>query len=128
MAQITNAHTTREIELILYSGNTHYEARSWNVAGVECRRERHRYTGQGYAFSIEILQLRFLERGRPAWEAMIVNENWATGSSQTAIRGKKWMKLISGKPTDVRAWVRRHRLAGVTNFAAEEAEVSDLDI
>jgi hypothetical protein len=63
MAQVTNARAIRDVELILYSASPHYEARSWAAAGVECRRDRHRYTSQGYAFSIEILQLRFSGRG-----------------------------------------------------------------
>lgn len=128
MAQVTNAHAIRDVELILHSGSPHYEARSWTAAGVECRRDRHRYTGQGYAFSAEILQVRCAERGRPAWELLIVTERWATGMPETVVRSQKWMKLISGKPADVRTWIRQHRPAGVTNFAAEEVEASDLDI
>jgi hypothetical protein len=121
MAQVTNAHAIREIELILYSGNPHYEARAWTVAGVQCRRDRHRYTGEGYAFSIEVLQLRFSDRAQSAWEAVIVTERWATGMPETAIRGNKWMKLISGRSPELRSWIRRHRPTGVPQLMDAES-------
>ena len=128
MAQITNANAIRDVELILYSGRPHYEARNWTAAGVECRRDRHRYTGQGYAFSVEVLQLRPTAGGRPTWELMIVSERWATGMPETVIRGQKWMKLVSGKPEDVRSWIRRHRPMGVAHAEAKQIEGPDLDI
>lgn len=109
MAQITSALAIREIEQILYSDNPHFEARVWTAAGVECRRDRHRFTGQGYGFTTEILQLRFSERGRPAWAALIVTERWATGAPEKVVRGAKWMKLVSGRSSDLRDWIRRRR-------------------
>jgi hypothetical protein len=121
MAQVTNAHAIRDVELILYSGNPHYEARTWTVAGVQCRRDRHRYTGQGYAFSIEILQLHFSERGRSAWEAMIVAERWATGMPETVVRNNKWMKLNSGRASELRSWIREHRPIGVPQLIAADS-------
>jgi hypothetical protein len=54
MAKIANALTISEIEQILYAKNPHYETRSWNAEGVECRRDRHRYSGQAYEFPIDI--------------------------------------------------------------------------
>ncbi len=126
MAQVNNARAIRDVELILYSGSPHYEARCWTAAGAECRRDRHRYTGPGYAFSVEILLLRYA--GRSAWKVMIVTERWATGLPETVVRSQKWMKLISGSPTDVRAWIRRHRPAGIAYPEAEDAEGASLDI
>lgn len=109
MAQISNALTIREIELILYAANPHYDARSWTAAGVECRRDRHRYTGQGYGFMTEVLQLRCAESGRTPWVVLIVSERWSTGAPDTLIRGVKWLKLVRGKASDLRDWMRRHR-------------------
>lgn len=109
MPQITNTLAIREIEQILYAANPHYEARIWTAAGVECRRDRHRYTGQAYGFTTEILQLRCSEPGRSRWEALIVTERWATGTPETVIRSTKWMKLVAGKSSDLRDWMRRHR-------------------
>jgi hypothetical protein len=109
MAKITNALTISEIERILYAKNPHYEARSWTAEGVECRRDRHRYNGQLYAFTLEILQLRFAQPSRSPWEVFIVNERWMAGIPETLIRGRKWLKLVSGRPSDVRDWVLRYR-------------------
>lgn len=109
MAQITNALAIREIEQILFGDNPHYEARAWTAAGVECRRDRHRYAGHGYGFVTDILQLRCSEPGRSHWEALIVAEHWAKGTPETVIKRAKWMKLVSGKSSDVRDWIRRHR-------------------
>lgn len=112
MAKIANAITISEIEQILYAKNPHYEARSWTAEGVECRRDRHRYSSQLYAFTLEILQLRFAQAGRSAWEVFIVNERWMSGAPEILIRGTKWLKLVSGRPSDVRDWVYRYRPLG----------------
>jgi hypothetical protein len=66
MAKIASALTS-EIEQILYANNPHYLT-SWNAEGVECKRDRHRYSGQAYEFTIDILQLRFAQPGRPSWQ------------------------------------------------------------
>jgi len=126
MAQVNNARAIRDVELILHSGSPHYEARSWTAAGTECRRDRHRYTGQGYAFNVEILQVRHV--GRTAWEVMIVSERWSTGMPETVARGHKWMKVVSGSPTEVRTWIRRHRPTGITYSEVEEEAGASLDI
>lgn len=128
MGQINNARAIRDVELILHSGSPHYEARCWTAAGAECRRDRHRYTGQGYAFSVEILQLRLAARGRSAWEVIIVTERWSTGMPETVVRSHKWMKIVAGSAADVRTWIRRHRPAGITQCDAEEAAGASLDI
>jgi hypothetical protein len=109
MAKIANALTISEIEQILYAKNPHYETRSWNAEGVECRRDRHRYSGQAYEFPIDILQLRFTQPGRASWQVLIVTERWSAGVSKTLIRDAKWLKLVTGKSSDVHDWVRRSR-------------------
>ncbi len=86
-----------------------YETRSWNAEGVECRRDRHRYSGQAYDFTTDVLQLRFAQPGRSRWEVLIVSERWTTGSPAILIRSTKWLKLRTGKSSDVRDWVRRSR-------------------
>jgi len=109
MVKIANALTISEIEQILYAKNPHYETRSWNAEGVECRRDRHRYSGQAYDFTTDVLQLRFAQPGRSRWEVLIVSERWTTGSPAILIRSTKWLKLRTGKSSDVRDWVRRSR-------------------
>jgi len=121
VSQITNAHIIRAVELILFGNDPHYEASSWVAAGITCRRDRHRYTGETYAFSLEILHLRSAVRGSSSWTAMIVTERWSAGVADTVVRSQKWMKLISGKPADLRAWINHHR-APQTELSARVAE------
>ena len=118
MAQITNALTIREIEHIIYSANPHIEARSWKAAGAECRRDRHRYTGQNYGFTTEILQMRCAEPGSGPWEALIVSERWSAEAPDTVIRAAKWLKLVRGRASDLRDWIRRHRPGRAAMMAA----------
>ena len=40
---------------------------------------------------------------------MIVTEWWHSGDSKKDIRNGKWLKVLSGKPSDVAAWMRRNR-------------------
>lgn len=126
-ARINDAAVIRDIELILYSGSPHYEARCWMAAGAECRRDRHRYVGGDYGFGLEILRLRFAERAA-AWEVMLVTERWTNGTPEAVVRNRKWLKLVSGKPADVRSWIRRHRTRLIGAAPADTTERPNLDI
>jgi len=97
-------------------------ARAWTTAGVECRRDRHRYTGQSYAFTTKIVHVLCCERGRASWEALIVAERWATGVPETVFRHAKWMRLVAGKASDLRAWIRRHRPASLASSTGNAAD------
>jgi len=120
MAKIANALTISEIERILYAKNPQYGTGLWTAAGVECRRDRHRYSGQAYEFTIDLLQARFVEPARPSWQVLIGTERWSAGASKTLIRDAKWLKLITSKSSDVRDWVRRCRpIGGVPPSAAD---------
>jgi len=124
MAQITNALTIRQLEQIAYGANPHHDARSWTSRGLECRRDRHRYTGQYYSFTTEILQLCCGEQAPAHWEALIVNERWATGTPEVVFRHAKWMKLVSGNASALRAWLLRNRLPDIRVPATVQPEAS----
>lgn len=113
MAKIAKALTISEIEQILCVNNPCYETRPWNAVwnaeGVECRRDRHRYSGPAYEFTMEILQLRFAQPGRPSWQMLIGTERWPASPSKALTRDTKWVKLVTGKSSDVRDWLRRCR-------------------
>jgi hypothetical protein len=106
MARLGNAITIAEIEQILYAKKPQLDACFWTAEGIECWRDRHRYSGQPYTFNIEVLRLKFSQPGKSAWEAFIVNERWMAGIPETLIRGNKWLKIVSGKSSDVRDWIR----------------------
>ena len=46
--------------------------------------------------------------GRLAWELVIVTEFWRRGDGET-MHATKWLKLLSGKPTDVLKWISANR-------------------
>lgn len=109
MKRLGNAQTIADIEFVIdapkFAGLRH----SWSAYGVNCTRERHRFSGRAYSFTIEILDLRLVAGGRSSWHAMIINEWWHEGDTDESIRTTKWLKLLSGKASDVIAWLHRSR-------------------
>jgi hypothetical protein len=58
-----------------------------------------------YGFHADILHIRMPATGRLAWELILVSEFWRRGDRET-LHSVKWLKLLSGKPTDVLKWIR----------------------
>jgi len=109
MARIGNARTISDIEFVIDVPGPGQDQASWQAQGVECSRDRHRFSGQAYAFAIEVLQLKLVRSGRISWHVMIVTEWWRSSDSAKDVRNTKWLKVIEGKPSDVTAWMRRCR-------------------
>jgi hypothetical protein len=111
MARFGNALTIFEIEsIVIDSARAGREPPHWQAKGAECSRERHRYSGSSYAFTIDVLHVRYARAGRTAWSLVVVTELWrSAGETDVDMRGAKWMKLISGKSADVTAWIRTCR-------------------
>ncbi len=110
MKRVGNAQTISDIEFIIDSPAIGGLRHSWTAHGVECTRERHRYSGPDYEFNIEIINLRRLKAGRLAWWILIVSELWQTTDTKSEIRNTKWLKVLSGRASDVKAWMRSSRL------------------
>jgi hypothetical protein len=121
MKRIGNARTISDIEFVIEAPGLGDSKSSWSAHGVECTRDRHRFSGQAYAFSIEIVQLRLIKSGRTSWHAIIVTEWWHSANSATDVRNSKWLKILSGKSSDVTAWMRRYRALKVEKSIASEA-------
>ena len=79
--------------------------RKWTAKGAECSVDRHTYSGELYGFRADILHIRMPATGRLAWDLVIVSEFWRRGGAET-LHSIKWLKLLSGKPTDVLKWIR----------------------
>jgi hypothetical protein len=109
MARIGNTRTISDIEFVIDVPGSGHDTASWHAHGVECSRDRHRFSGQAYAFTIEVLQLKLVRSGRTSWHVMIVTEWWHSGDPSKSIRNTKWLKVIEGKASDVAAWMRRCR-------------------
>jgi hypothetical protein len=109
MKRVGNSRTISDIEFVIDAPSLGDPKCSWSANGVECTRDRHRFSGQSYEFTIEVVQLRMVKSGRTSWHVVIVTEWWRSGASDTDIRNAKWLKVLSGKPSDVTAWMRRGR-------------------
>jgi hypothetical protein len=69
---------------------------------------------------IEVVQLRLIKSGRTSWHAIIVTEWWHSANSEADIRNTKWLKVLSGKASDVTAWMRRSRALKVDKSIASK--------
>ena len=76
MKRIGNSRTIFDIEFVIDPPPPSDAKSFWNAHGVECTRDRHRFSGQTYAFTIEVVQLRLIKSGRVSWHAIIVTEWW----------------------------------------------------
>ncbi len=119
MKRFGNANTIAEIEFVIDAPKFGEVRHSWGAHGVTCTRERHRFSGRTYSFTIEVLDLQLIAGGRPLWHAIIVSERWHAGDADGVIRTAKWLKVLNGKTSDVAAWVRRTRAAAEGKPAEE---------
>jgi hypothetical protein len=109
MKRVGNAQTISDIEFVIDAPSLSDPRRSWTAHGVECTRDRHRYSGSAYEFNIEIVELRRAKAGRASWRVLIVTEWWQAAGTKDVIRNSKWLKVLSGKASDVKAWMRSCR-------------------
>jgi hypothetical protein len=109
MAKITKASIISDIEYIVDAPSPAIERRSWHVQDVECLRDRHRFSGQSYIFTIDVLQVRFVRSGRTIWRLVLVTEGWRLAEGDRVLRQHKWLKVVNGKAANVMDWVQRCR-------------------
>jgi hypothetical protein len=109
MKRVGNAQTIADIEFVIDAPMLSDPRRSWTAHGVECTRDRHRYSGSAYEFNIEIVDLRRARAGRASWRVLIVTEWWQAAGTKGEIRNSKWLKVLNGKASDVKAWMRSCR-------------------
>jgi len=109
MAKITKSSIISDIEYIVDAPSPAIERRHWHVQGVECLRDRHRFSGQSYVFAIDVLQVHFARSGRTIWRLVLVTEGWRVAEGDRLLRQNKWLKVTTGKASDVMDWVQRCR-------------------
>lgn len=76
MPRIGNTRTIADIEFVIDAPGLGGEKTSWLSHGVECSGDRHRFSGQAYSFSFEVLHLRLDASARSRWHVVIVSELW----------------------------------------------------
>jgi len=127
MKRVGNAQTIADIEFVVDAPTLSDPRRSWTAHGVECTRDRHRYSGPGYEFNIEIMDLRKPKTGRMAtWRILIVTEWWQAAGSKVEVRNTKWLKVLEGRASDVKTWMRTCRSAKLDSATATRASTSSM--
>ena len=108
MLHLSRAQVIRDIEFLVTDPKGRLGRHEWSVFGVDCRRDRHSYNAPLYSFDLDILHVREAGRSERRWELFIVTEHWhaADGSS---MHSPKWLKLVSGKSSDVLKWISANR-------------------
>lgn len=109
MKRVGNAQTIADIEFVIDLPVLSERRHSWTTWGVNCTRDLHRYSGQAYEFNIEVVDLRHSKAGRISWRALIVTEWWKADGERGEMRNSKWLKVLDGKPSDIKAWMRKCR-------------------
>lgn len=118
MRRVGNADTIADIEFVIDAPPRSDSRPSWIAHGVECTRNRHRFSGPDYEFNIEITDLRRTKGARiSSWRIIIVSESWQSTNSKTEIRATKWLKVLEGKASEIKAWMRACRAAKLNSAA-----------
>jgi polyphosphate kinase 2 (PPK2 family) len=120
MKRIGNAQTISDIEFVIAAPALSDPRQSWTAYGVECTRDRHRYSGPAYEFNIQIVDLRKTKAGRIAWRVLIVTESWNAAGTKGEIHNTKWLKVLNGKAFDVKAWMTSCRSLKVDKGVASQ--------
>lgn len=121
MKRVGNADTIADIEFVIGAPSAGDPRQSWTAFGVDCTRERHRYMGQSYEFNIDVVDLRRAKAGRLLWRVLIITEWWHAAGVKGEIRNTKWLKVLNGKASDVKTWMRACRSQKVDRGAESHA-------
>jgi hypothetical protein len=120
MKRVGNAHTIADIEFVIDAPALGDSRRSWTAHGVECTRDRHRFSGPTYEFNIDIVDIQRSKGTRASWRVLIVTEWWHATGAKGEIRNTKWLKVLAGKASDVTAWMRSCRSLKVDGNVGSE--------
>jgi len=108
MLRLSRALVIQQLELLVGDSKGGLRRHEWSARGVDCRRERHGHSAPGYSFDLDILNLRSKGGVGGRWELFIVTEFWRSADG-TSMHSPKWLKLVSGRQSDVLGWIKKHR-------------------
>lgn len=104
MKNLAHPSFFRIFDLLLGAGNPGITLSSWTDRGVSWERERHSFTGPKHGLSIEIITVQ--RSGRHGWGLMVVKEYWWAGPENKALKSLRWVKPVTGRPSDILGWFR----------------------
>jgi hypothetical protein len=111
MLRLSRALVIQQLELLVDASRGRLGQHEWSARGVDCRRERHSHSAPGYSFDLDILNLRSKGGTGGRWELFIVTEFWRSAGG-SSMHSPKWLKLVSGRSSDVLGWINRRREEG----------------
>jgi hypothetical protein len=108
MLRLSRALVIQELERLIDDSIGRIGHHEWSVRGVDCRRERHTYSASAYSFDLDVLSVRARGGAEGRWELFIITEFWRDAHDDN-MHSPKWLKLVTGKPTDVLKWIKDNR-------------------
>lgn len=85
MARIGNARTIADIEYVIEPPGAGSDVAAWTSHGVKCSIDRHRFNGQAYGFTFEIIDLLLEGPSKQRWHVVIVSELWRFRDAKGAL-------------------------------------------
>jgi len=73
MKRVGNADTISAIDFVIGAPSIGDPRQSWSACGADCTRCRHRYSGPGYEFHVEVIEIRRVHAARLLWHPLIVS-------------------------------------------------------
>jgi hypothetical protein len=123
MTGISSARTVADIEFVAEIGRHPNNAAEWHIHGVNCRRDRHRFSAASYEFTIDVTLLSHAGSPQASWQATIVTEWWHSRSAHRDLHRSKWLKVTHGKASDLLASMRRQRTQAIPQpFRSESTQ------
>lgn len=120
MKRLSRASVINDIEFIVNRHKAVLGERNWKADGLQCQLESHTYTGNAYSFHTDVLTLETATGVRPKWKVMIVTQSWRGVDGET-MHSNQFLKLLSGRNSDVTAWVSANRDTELTSALRAEA-------
>lgn len=114
MLRIGNARTIADIESIIGAPESANDTGPRLIHGVECTRNRYRLGGRSSSLEFEVIHLRYKQRSRKAWHAVIVGELRHSNDPTTQLRGRKSLRVVKGDAMDILSWMRA-RIVGTAD-------------
>jgi hypothetical protein len=101
-------------QIIYRATNSSPEIDRWRVDEVDWRRQRHRYSGESYSFSIETHWLTCSRNRKSGWVLLVVVEHWWDGEHEP-LRTTVWTRTLAGSRRAIIDWFREQgRIRGVS--------------
>ena len=119
MMRLGNARTIADIEFIIDGPSFGSDETNWSAFGAHCSRSRHRFVGESYSYSFDVVQVQRVSR-KQGWHIVIISELWQFKMIKDRARAAKSLKILKGKSADILGWLRHCRDLKLANPALRD--------